>query len=563
MPLGEYREQGRERRQWGPLGVSLVIHSAAFVAFTSAPAIQLPHATGSEYRQKIAGKEDKLVWYKFQELPHVTPPRARAGHEPLRAALVAKQSIVSSPKNASRRNRMVWTPAPEVTAAPPLESPNLLAIKLPDHPVKPFVTPPDVPRKEAAKVDVPDAPELKAEPIKAADLHAAPLPPKPFIAPPSPPKPTTATPQLAADAPLLDAKPVPPGELRTVRLPPKPFAPPPAERPNIAQVKRLENAPQLAANVVPESGAVPLPASKLPPKPFTAPSRGTTGSPSKSVQAADLPVDLPVMDTPLNVAIVGLNPLDRPAPLPSASSPAAFSAGPKVRPEGAAADGSGKGLTVPDLFVRGPKDTKPDPIGNSASALVPASPGRALLQQAYAAPSAPETLRAAMRPGQPVMIARVDPPPATLSGSGAAKVSSAPDARFNGRDVYMMAIQMPNLTSYSGSWLMWYAARTQREVGLAPIAPPVVHRKVDPKYLPSAVAERVEGKVRLACVIDEAGKVSNVEVVRGADDRLVQAAEDALAKWEFYPATRRGAPVEVDVLVEIPFTLAPPIPWRQ
>jgi TonB family protein len=69
--------------------------------------------------------------------------------------------------------------------------------------------------------------------------------------------------------------------------------------------------------------------------------------------------------------------------------------------------------------------------------------------------------------------------------------------------------------------------------------------------------------VQLACVIDEAGKVSNVEVVRGADTRLNEAAEQALAKWEFYPATRHGEPVEVDVLVEIPFTLAPPIPFRR
>ena len=215
MPLGEYTEQGRGESQWGPLGISLVIHSIAFIAFTSAPAIQLPHATDSEYRQKIAGKEEKLVWYKFRELPHVTPPRAKAGHEPLRAAVVAKQSILSSPKNAPRRNQMVWTPAPALTSAPPLESPNLLAIKLPDPPPKPFVTPPDLPRRELAKVEVPDAPELKAEPIKPADIHAAPLPPKPFVAPPSPPKPALATPRLAADAPALDARPLRPGELRT------------------------------------------------------------------------------------------------------------------------------------------------------------------------------------------------------------------------------------------------------------------------------------------------------------------------------------------------------------
>jgi protein TonB len=110
---------------------------------------------------------------------------------------------------------------------------------------------------------------------------------------------------------------------------------------------------------------------------------------------------------------------------------------------------------------------------------------------------------------------------------------------------------------------MWYAARTQREADLAPISAPVAHRKVDPKYTPAAVAERIEGRVELACVINQEGKVSGVELVRGADVRLNQAAEDALAKWEFYPATRQGAPVAVDVLVEIPFLLAPPTPYRR
>jgi TonB family protein len=126
----------------------------------------------------------------------------------------------------------------------------------------------------------------------------------------------------------------------------------------------------------------------------------------------------------------------------------------------------------------------------------------------------------------------------------------------------MMAIQMPNLTSYSGSWLMWYADRTAREAGLAPIAAPVPHRKVDPKYIPSAVQERVEGKVTLGCVVDREGRVSGVELIRGIDNRLNQSALEALAKWEFYPATRNGLPIEVDVLVEIPFTLAPLPPRR-
>src|SRR5207237_5321 len=116
-----------------------------------------------------------------------------------------------------------------------------------------------------------------------------------------------------------------------------------------------------------------------------------------------------------------------------------------------------------------------------------------LIAQAYAAPTSKETLRAAMRNGEPIIVANVDPTPHTAAAPGPTKVSGAPDPRFNGRDVFMMAIQMPNLTSYSGSWLMWYADHTAREAGLAPIAAPVPHRKVDPKYIPAAVAERVEG----------------------------------------------------------------------
>ncbi len=82
-------------------------------------------------------------------------------------------------------------------------------------------------------------------------------------------------------------------------------------------------------------------------------------------------------------------------------------------------------------------------------------------------------------------------------------------------------------------------------------------RKVDPKYVASAAADRIEGKVQLACVIGKDGHVSHVEMVRGLDDRLNETAQEAMAKWEFEPATRHGEPVEVDVLVEIPFKLAP------
>ncbi len=115
---------------------------------------------------------------------------------------------------------------------------------------------------------------------------------------------------------------------------------------------------------------------------------------------------------------------------------------------------------------------------------------------------------------------------------------------------------MPNLTSYIGSWLLWYSERNAPP-NTAGVTPPMVHRKVDPKYVADAVSERVEGTVRLAAVIRKDGTVGQVELVHGLDVRLDRTAQEALAKWQFSPALRNGQPIDVDILVEIPFRLAP------
>jgi len=475
------------------------LHAVAFGIFLQAPALRLPRPSESEYRQKIAGKEDKIVFFKFRkELPNVTPPRAKTARAPLRAEVKAKQTIVSSPKNAPKAERMIWTPAPEIAPAP-MELPNVLAVKLPDPPPKPFVAPPAVPRPEVAKQEVPDAPDLKPVAQTVAELKTAPLPYKQFVRPTVAPKALTAA-KLAPDAPDLETSGQTAAALPSAKLPPKPFAPPPG----------APHQPAAASGHGHDVGAPP-------------------------------PLDMASNSRDLNIAIVGLNPNDKASVLPANSSPGQFSAGPVVRPRGADTEGGGKGVTVPDLFVRG-EDPRRKPN---------------LLAQAFAAPTSEQNIRAALARGEP-MTAHIVPAPEPHSA--ATKVSGAPDPRFNGREVFMMAIQMPNITSYSGSWLMWYSDRTARELGLGPIAPPIAHRKVDPKYIATAVEERIEGRVTLACVVDKLGHVSGVELVRGIDDRLNKSAEEALSKWEFFPATRKGEPVEVDVLVEIPFHLEPKLP---
>jgi TonB family protein len=118
---------------------------------------------------------------------------------------------------------------------------------------------------------------------------------------------------------------------------------------------------------------------------------------------------------------------------------------------------------------------------------------------------------------------------------------------------------MPNITSYSGSWIFWFAEREAQPRASPDIHPPAPLRKVDPKYFADAVDARREGKVRLAAVIRRTGRIDTVTLISGFDARLDGSAAEALAKWEFEPARRNGTPVDVDAVVEIPFRLAPKI----
>ena len=511
------------------LAISLGLHVAAFTLLMFAPQFDLtvPPKSPSEYQQAFAGKEDKIIWYKFKQLPDVKPKTAAKADRPLKAAQKAKQSMISSPKNAPPREQVILTTAPPVDL-PPLDLPNMIAVKLPP---KEFTTPPDVVRPEAAKIVVPDAPDaIVPPPLADAKLPATHLPPKQLnaVVPPRAQQPRakievpTEAPSIAMNAPIIAGQP-------QIKLPSRAFVPPVPQQP--AARRSLEAPTETTAVAMNSPAGVrsTLPQSKLPGRAYAPPQMAAT---AKASIVPPAPFEGPAGD--LTIAIAGLNPSTAKVTLPPASSPGQFSAGEKVRPDGADADGSFKGMTVPDLFARS-TDSHGD---NKKSDLI--------------AMRLPTTAQPAPGASAKDFTTTAATPHAT-----ATRVSSAPDPRFNGRDVYMMAIQMPNLTSYSGSWLMWYASRTQREADVQPIAAPVAHRKVDPKYLPSAVEDRAEGKVLLYCVIGKEGAVSSVQLVHGADERLNKSAEEALAKWEFYPATRNGQPVDVDVVVEIPFVLTP------
>jgi protein TonB len=65
--------------------------------------------------------------------------------------------------------------------------------------------------------------------------------------------------------------------------------------------------------------------------------------------------------------------------------------------------------------------------------------------------------------------------------------------------------------------------------------------------------ENVEGTVIVYAVIHADGSVGAVRVLRGIDDRIDPFARQAISQWKFRPATKHGAPVDVEATFLIPF----------
>lgn len=125
-----------------------------------------------------------------------------------------------------------------------------------------------------------------------------------------------------------------------------------------------------------------------------------------------------------------------------------------------------------------------------------------------------------------------------------------------GKRIYTVYINSPNLSSGSGSWVLRFAELEERRPGdNVDLAAPVAMRKIDPGYVPDAIREKVEGLVVLHAIIRRDGRVEHVEVLRSLDPRLDERAISALLRWEFQPATRNGAPVDLEAVINIPFHL--------
>lgn len=123
---------------------------------------------------------------------------------------------------------------------------------------------------------------------------------------------------------------------------------------------------------------------------------------------------------------------------------------------------------------------------------------------------------------------------------------------FGPKRFYTMSLNMPNLTSGSGTWIIRFA-ELKDTPDKAEVTAPVAETKVDPAYPPELMRENVEGTVTLYAVIRADGSVGDVRVLRGVDDRLDANACTALSRWHFQPGTKNGAAIDLEAVVQIPF----------
>jgi hypothetical protein len=379
-------------------------------------------------------------------------------------------------------------------------------------------------------------PETITEEVKAPNVVAVKSspPPPPPAAPPIIEAPRLVAPPVAApEVPNND-----PG-LALFKKPPKRFEPQ-AQKPKLT----VETAPTIT-ETLPGSilgGSAPPPDApsgltnlKIPPKKYVPPKTAkATGSGSDAGKAATITAPVPDLSAGnVNMAIVGLNPSDLPPPvIPSGTLAGQFSTAPKA---GKASTGNlpTQPNGIPNLMVDGGARSK---AGASAGppANIPDARKTVLYKQVATGPI-PSTLSAPLRPGT-----------RTIPGSL--------EARFQGISVYTLVLPGPNLQGYAGDWVLWFAERQPDGEATVQMRAPVPYRKRVLDQAAGAAGGSVS-RVQIVGVVGKDGHLDQVAILKAANAGAAQAILEDLKAWEFTPATRNLVPVDVDVVIEIPFRL--------
>jgi hypothetical protein len=409
------------------------------------------------------------------------------------------------PRGAEQSRDVIIATAPKAQS-----NKQLIWLPIPKVEIKQDLPVPNLIARTAMAVPAPPPPQPKK-------------PEKPQIAGTPAPQPNLSPPQPNADVNRAQERPVQAVEIPKPR---KAFVPPPP----VKQEARLTIPVQTADVPMPDASIIGTssPKNVLPDGLGTAAlSKGMApppaAPPGPTTTAGNAKVD---------IAIAGLHPADKLNVLPSGTRPGEFSKAPIV---GETATGEVKGgLSVPDLSIR-EDHTKVEPPR--------VDPSRKTIMYAEKVRSIPvTTLSVPLRPASRTIPQQID-------------------ARFQGRFVYTMVVPIENLPDYSGDWILWFAEREQKPGNSPLMRAPIPLRKVEPveTLLPGA---RTEFRVQISATISKDGKVDGIALLRNTGTAFAQAVIQDVASWEFKPATRDGAPVDVDVILEIPFSFSAEIAKR-
>lgn len=153
-----------------------------------------------------------------------------------------------------------------------------------------------------------------------------------------------------------------------------------------------------------------------------------------------------------------------------------------------------------------------------------------------------------------------DPPERTGPPDFAGLAPGAqPEQIFGTHRVYSLNVNMPNLNSATGSWVIHFSELhlSRGAYSNDEMSTPVPVRKIDPKYPPDLVQEHVQGEVILYAVIQPDGSVNSIQVVHKLDPQLDANSVAAFRQWKFEPAMKDGAPIAMEAIVHIPFREPP------
>ena len=478
-----------------------------------------PHGTVTVSQQTAP-----LTSYQLSDyLPPVTSGSAPAKVERKGQPAYAKQEIVSAPLHPDNFSQTIVNPAEPQILANEVPLPNIV-IWTP--------TPSAVPvaglQRKGNKLVMPDTtPEVvpPAPDVARAKVTGVPELPEPSVDAPPPPTPET-TRQL--------------GEI------------------NIAE-----------SDVQIDKPALPVPVQRAAPK-LT--ENGTGGGGKPGANGSPAAPQIPGNGTTANAVgqfiALNLHPTAPSGPIdvPKGNRRGLFAAGPTGTPgapgtpeiHGGGTGNGGTGTANTGGLGGG------NSLGESPGIYVapgPTNPGTAVVQ-ATPAPTPSNTPKNTPTLNQLLAMTATTPRPSDMTPpSNATTNSNLPnvpisdgieDRVFGGKRYYQMILNMPNLTSAGGSWIMRFAELHQTSDKSDLTAPVAVH-KVDPAYPADLIKSHVEGVVTLYAVIHADGTVGEVHVISGVDERLDLYAQNALLRWQFRPATKNGAAVDLETVVRIPF----------